>query len=58
MLRKLTGHTGWVNAVAVTRDGRHALSGATDRTLRVWDLESAKRFAFSRVIQAGSTPWR
>jgi WD40 repeat protein len=27
-------------AVAVTPDGRHAVSGSDDRTLRVWDLES------------------
>eukprot|EP00741_Cyanophora_paradoxa_P018180 tig00021038_g17553.t1 len=34
------GHTKSVNAVAVTPDGKRAVSGADDKTLRVWDLES------------------
>src|SRR5438132_14128246 len=33
---------GWVRAVAVTPDGRRAVSASEDGTLRVWDLESAQ----------------
>jgi WD40 repeat protein len=40
LLRTLTGHTHSVNAVALTPDGRRAVSGSGDRTLKVWDLES------------------
>lgn len=36
--RALTGHTSWVNAVAVLSDGRRALSGSQDWSVRVWDL--------------------
>jgi WD40 repeat protein len=36
----LTGHEGWVNAVAVLPDGRHAVSASSDRTLKVWSLVS------------------
>jgi WD40 repeat protein len=36
--RTLIGHTNWVSAVALTADGRQAVSGGEDRTLRVWDL--------------------
>ena len=36
----LTGHDGPVQAVAVSADGRRAVSGGTDRTVRVWDLEA------------------
>jgi serine/threonine protein kinase len=41
-LRTLTGHTDWVKAVALTGDGRRALSGSTDKTLKLWDLETGQ----------------
>jgi WD40 repeat protein len=42
--RPLTGHTGWVNAVAVGQlEGRPiAVSGGDDGTVRVWDLASGR----------------
>eukprot|EP00741_Cyanophora_paradoxa_P018576 tig00021070_g17934.t1 len=36
----LWGHEDRVRAVAITRDGKRAVSGGDDKTLRVWDLES------------------
>ncbi len=42
---KLTGHRGWVRAVAVTADGARAVSGAEDGTVRVWDLATGKAAA-------------
>ncbi|MBI3926799.1 MAG: protein kinase [Armatimonadetes bacterium] len=38
--RGLSGHDGLVRAVAVSPDGRRAVSGSTDRSARVWDLSS------------------
>src|SRR4029077_5274143 len=38
----LEDHTDWVRAVAVTPEGRRAVSASHDRTLRLWDLESGK----------------
>ncbi len=39
------GHTASVGSVAVTADGRRALSGANDKTVRVWDVASGKCLA-------------
>ena len=38
----LTGHRELVFGVALTRDGRRAVSASKDRTLKVWDLASGE----------------
>ena len=38
----LTGHGREIDGVAVTGDGRRAVSGSNDRTLKLWDLENGK----------------
>ena len=40
--RTLTGHKGGVLAVAVTPDGRLAVSGSDDKTLKVWNLQTGQ----------------
>ncbi|MGA5526047.1 WD40 repeat domain-containing protein [Streptomyces pseudogriseolus] len=40
-VRRLVGHDGTVHTVCVTPDGRYALTGGSDRTLRLWDLTAA-----------------
>jgi WD40 repeat protein len=42
LLRTLEGHSGGVNALAVTPDGGQAISGSSDNTLKVWDLKRGK----------------
>lgn len=42
LLRTLSGHTKEVEAVALSSDGRRALSGSWDKTLKVWDVESGQ----------------
>jgi WD40 repeat protein len=39
------GHTDSVHGVAVTPDGKRALSASSDQTLKVWDLEIGKLLA-------------
>ena len=40
--RKLTGHKGWVVAVAVCRDGEWAACGSEDNTGKIWDLKTGE----------------
>ena len=37
-VRTLTGHTDWVNAVAVSPDGQWIVSGSNDNTVRIWQF--------------------
>jgi WD40 repeat protein len=43
LVRTLTGHKYSVESVAFSRDGRFALSGSNDKTMKLWDIESAKK---------------
>jgi len=58
--RVLHGHTKHVYAVAVTPDGRCAVSGSWDTTVRVWDLETGSSPVVeghtSRVLAVALTP--
>jgi WD40 repeat protein len=42
LVATLQGHTSWVAAVAVTPDGRRAISVSADKTLKVWELQSGR----------------
>ncbi len=42
---RLRGHVDRVNAVALTADGRRGASCSRDRSVRVWDLQSADQIA-------------
>jgi len=42
LIRTLSGHTFGTRAVAMTPDGRRAVSASGDKTLKVWDLKSGQ----------------
>ncbi|MEW6498878.1 MAG: hypothetical protein AB1589_41230, partial [Cyanobacteriota bacterium] len=42
LLRTLSGHSSSVEAVAVTADGKRAISGSNDNTVKVWNLETGE----------------
>jgi WD40 repeat protein len=54
LVRTLIGHSGSVTAVAVTPDGRQAVTTSEDSTLKVWDLESG---AEMQSVTTGHTLW-
>jgi WD40 repeat protein len=41
-MRVLAGHEGGVHGVALSADGRWAVSGSADKTVRVWDLNGSQ----------------
>ena len=41
-VRTLEGHTDKVTSVALTPDGRHAVSSSHDKTLRVWEIATGR----------------
>ncbi|QBZ63969.1 hypothetical protein PoMZ_05660 [Pyricularia oryzae] len=42
LMRVISGHLGWVRALAVEPDNKWFASGAGDRTIKIWDLASGR----------------
>jgi WD40 repeat protein/energy-coupling factor transporter ATP-binding protein EcfA2 len=53
LMKVLKGNTIFVSAVAVTPDGKHAISASRDKTLVVWDIESGEEIQTLK----GHTEW-
>jgi len=52
--RELVGHTGPVNSVAFFPDGTRMLSGGSDDTLRLWDLDTGQAIGQPIAAAAGA----
>ena len=50
LVRTLDGHTDWVRGVALSRDGRRAVSASQDETLKVWDVETGRELRTLRSL--------
>jgi WD40 repeat protein len=54
-VRRLLGHSARVNSVALSADGKLAVSGSDDRTMRLWDVQTGKELhvfpAFSSEVR-------
>src|SRR5207302_10535880 len=49
LIRTLEGHSSWVTGVAVSADGRRAVSASGDNTLKVWDVETGRELGTLQV---------
>jgi WD40 repeat protein len=56
-LKKMTGHTGWIRSLAVSKDGKRALSGSQDGTMRLWDLDKGVEIKKFTPDAKGKTCW-
>jgi RNA polymerase sigma factor (sigma-70 family) len=52
-VKKLTGHTEAIAALAVTGDGKRLVSASFDKTVRVWDVDTGRELRCFR----GHTEW-
>ena len=42
LLKTIEGHTSAVKCVSITPDGKTAISGSSDKTLRMWDIDTGQ----------------
>ena len=40
LLYPSSGHSGYVNSVAISADGTKVVSGSSDKTIKIWDTAS------------------
>ena len=52
-LKIFTGHTARITDVAVTTDGKFAISTSYDKTLRLWNLKDGK----CQIVLTGDVPF-
>eukprot|EP00468_Gymnochlora_sp_CCMP2014_P013171 CAMPEP_0167756364 /NCGR_PEP_ID=MMETSP0110_2-20121227/9346_1 /TAXON_ID=629695 /ORGANISM="Gymnochlora sp., Strain CCMP2014" /LENGTH=394 /DNA_ID=CAMNT_0007642469 /DNA_START=94 /DNA_END=1278 /DNA_ORIENTATION=+ len=55
MIANIIGHENWVGSIVFHPSGKYLLSGADDKTIRVWDLE--KRFRCYRILEDAHDPF-
>lgn len=54
--RALGGHAGAIYAVAISADGRRAVSASSDLTVRSWDLDRGESHELSELVTPGVSP--
>jgi regulation of enolase protein 1 (concanavalin A-like superfamily) len=51
MLRRFTGHTGPITALAFSADGRRAVTSGEDKMLRLWDVQTGRMIGTGKVFR-------
>lgn len=55
IINTYSGHTGAVIALAITRDGKRAVSGSPDTTIRLWNVDTGETLA--TLLAARNGEW-
>jgi len=42
LVKTLTGHTGWVASIVMTKDQQHIVSAGLDKSIKIWNLASGE----------------
>lgn len=58
LLSILRGHESWAVSVAITADGRKAVSGGRDGSVRGWDLRTGREEWAAQVLGESGDVWR
>lgn len=53
LIQRMAGHKDWVHALAISPDGKQAISGATNDSLILWDIENCR--LVKRIIDGVNT---
>ena len=54
VVREFRGHSGPVTGIALSGDGRHALTGSADGTCRLWDVKTGSELAVYQDPRGGA----
>ena len=52
-MRTLAGHSDWVWSVAISADEKRVVSGSTDETVKIWDVERGAEVTGRIVLGQG-----
>ncbi len=52
-VQTLSGYRGWIRSIAFTPDGRHLISGGSDKTARLWDVSANRELRRYEGYHAG-----
>src|SRR5437868_5553857 len=53
LVRKLSGHTWWVEQVTWSPDGKHVAACSSDNTVQVWDSANGSKSIVLKDFQGG-----
>ncbi|MBP0725150.1 hypothetical protein J5Y03_08080 [Bacillus sp. RG28] len=48
----LSGHTGWINTLAISKDGKYIATGEQENVVKIWDVQKLKEISSFSVDQS------